>query len=324
MLNVLKSSQSLLKVFFDITGFIKETFNLGLYLCIISITSAYLVLNEYLHVFDWITQNYRYSIFKAVFFFILDYSAYILCCLSIYLFTQKKDFLKQKQFWLISSVIFIFEAVYRSSFIKYALDSKSMNIDMFYYLSPIINHLDSIVVIIIPLIVFYMLYEKRHLEHFFGIRQKGVDFTPYFWMFMIMAVVIFIASGQQSFLKYYPEVKRSHYIQVAQYLGISQYITLLIYEFFYMSSFIIVEVLYRGVLIFTMVRFLGKYAIYPMICVYCLLHLGKPLNEAISSFFGGFVLGVLAIQYKNIYGGIAIHMGIALLMEVFVYVRLLN
>ena len=100
--------------------------------------------------------------------------------------------------------------------------------------------------------------------------------------------------------------------------------TLAIYEVFYMSAFIVVEVLYRGVLIFTMVRFLGKYAVFPMIVVYCLLHFGKPLNETISSFFGGFVLGVLAIQGKNIYGGIAIHMGIALLMEIFVYIRLLH
>jgi len=40
------------------------------------------------------------------------------------------------------------------------------------------------------------------------------------------------------------------------------------------------------------------------------------LGEAISSFFGGFILGVHALEKRNIFGGIVIHVGIAYLMEI--------
>ncbi len=36
--------------------------------------------------------------------------------------------------------------------------------------------------------------------------------------------------------------------------------------------------------------------------LYVALHYGKPAGETISSFFGGYILGVLAYQSKNIWG----------------------
>jgi hypothetical protein len=53
-----------------------------------------------------------------------------------------------------------------------------------------------------------------------------------------------------------------------------------------------------------------------MAVIYCQLHFGKPLGEAISSIFGGYILGVISYQTKNIWGGVLVHVGIAWLMEV--------
>jgi membrane protease YdiL (CAAX protease family) len=44
-------------------------------------------------------------------------------------------------------------------------------------------------------------------------------------------------------------------------------------------------------------------------------HFGKPLIETLSSFFGGYMLGVFALYSKNIWGGIILHIGTALFME---------
>jgi hypothetical protein len=73
--------------------------------------------------------------------------------------------------------------------------------------------------------------------------------------------------------------------------------------------------MYRGALIIGMARLLDKDAVIPMASAYVVLHFGKPLGEAISSFFGGFILGVHSLAKKNIFGGIIIHVGIAYLME---------
>ena len=43
----------------------------------------------------------------------------------------------------------------------------------------------------------------------------------------------------------------------------------------------------------------------------CFLHFGKPAGEAISSIFGGYILGILAFRSRNIYGGLIAHLGVA-------------
>jgi len=51
------------------------------------------------------------------------------------------------------------------------------------------------------------------------------------------------------------------------------------------------------------------------------LHFGKPIGEAISSIFGGYVLGVIALNTKSIVGGSIVHIGVAWLMELFAYLQ---
>jgi hypothetical protein len=58
-----------------------------------------------------------------------------------------------------------------------------------------------------------------------------------------------------------------------------------------------------------------------MAVVYCVLHFGKPAGEAMSSIFGGYILGVVAYETKSVWGGIIVHMGIAWTMEIVAFVR---
>jgi hypothetical protein len=53
-----------------------------------------------------------------------------------------------------------------------------------------------------------------------------------------------------------------------------------------------------------------------MATFYCSIHFGKPLFECISSYFGGLILGVIAYKTQSIMGGLAVHLGIAWLMEI--------
>jgi membrane protease YdiL (CAAX protease family) len=69
-------------------------------------------------------------------------------------------------------------------------------------------------------------------------------------------------------------------------------------------------------MIYRMEKYLGNYVVLPMVVVYAVLHFGKPRGETLGCIGGGYILGILALRTKNIYGGIAIHMGIAFLMEV--------
>ena len=76
---------------------------------------------------------------------------------------------------------------------------------------------------------------------------------------------------------------------------------------------------FRGFLIVGMVRYFGPQVVLPMILTYCFLHFGKPLTESISSLFGGYILGIISLHSKSIWGGVIIHVGIAWLMEIVGY-----
>jgi hypothetical protein len=68
-------------------------------------------------------------------------------------------------------------------------------------------------------------------------------------------------------------------------------------------------------------KYLGSGAIWVMVAVYVFIHFNKPMFEAIGSFFGGYILGVIAYYSRSIYGGIFIHIGVALLMELFAFLQ---
>ena len=65
-----------------------------------------------------------------------------------------------------------------------------------------------------------------------------------------------------------------------------------------------------------MVGLMGRGAVLPMVALYVVIHLGKPPVEAISSLFGGYILGALAYQIRHIWGGVFVHVFIALTMEI--------
>ncbi len=54
-----------------------------------------------------------------------------------------------------------------------------------------------------------------------------------------------------------------------------------------------------------------------MVVLYAVCHFGKPVGETISSIFGGYLLGILAYKSRNVWGGVFVHVGVALFMELF-------
>lgn len=139
-------------------------------------------------------------------------------------------------------------------------------------------------------------------------------------MLQIMFPLIVGASFNGSFLEQYPMYKTTG---AHLYLGVPEWVTVFGYELAYGVDFITVEFLFRGAMVIGMANVLGRGAVMAMASVYCLLHFGKPAGEAISSIFGGYILGVVAYETRSIWGGIIVHMGIAWLMETVAYLRTL-
>ena len=180
-----------------------------------------------------------------------------------------------------------------------------------------LSKISSSLTVILPLFILY--YSVRHFKpERFRLRLNGAHIRPYFWLILFMIPLIYGASFQPDFLNTYPTYTDYHEYTV---LGIDQWITAGIYELCYGFDFLSVELFFRGFMVIALSRFVGKDALLPMITVYCFLHFGKPVGEAISSIFGGYILGIFAYSSRNIYGGLIAHLGVAWGMDWLAYLN---
>ena len=147
---------------------------------------------------------------------------------------------------------------------------------------------------------------------FYGLNFKFGNGKIYLSMLAIIAPLIILASFTPDFIQAYP---RYRVWQFETMSILPAWASTSIFELFYVVDFAMTEWMFRGALVIGMVSILGKDAILPMASIYVFLHFGKPLGETISSFFGGYFLGILAFTTRHIWGGVILHAGIALLME---------
>ncbi|MFZ9387970.1 MAG: CPBP family intramembrane glutamic endopeptidase [Chitinophagaceae bacterium] len=168
--------------------------------------------------------------------------------------------------------------------------------------------------------ILYLVWKwQKYPSHFYGLSTRGLKWKPYFLMLLIMIPLLSLASTRPEFQEAYPRIR--------SILGFDADIPVsftdkLLFELSYGSDFFTIELFFRGFIILAFVRWAGPHAILPMACFYCTIHFGKPLAECISSFFGGMILGILVYHTRSILGGLAVHLGIAWLMEIAGYCQM--
>ena len=124
----------------------------------------------------------------------------------------------------------------------------------------------------------------------------------------VALVIVWLASADQRFLDTYP------------FYGGDGW-SLVLFEAAYGATVIALEFFFRGFLVFAGQPVLGVHAVPVMAFAYCLLHLGKPMPEAVSSLIGGLILGYLALRLRSILAGVVAHLTIAWGMDAFVLSR---
>jgi hypothetical protein len=167
-------------------------------------------------------------------------------------------------------------------------------------------------VVIFPVLLFWW-FRDRLAEPLYGLK-KTTRIQTYFLLLLMMLPLLILAANNPGFLKQYPRSLHATDPTLAM-----QQAHWLLYEFFYALDFFSIEFFFRGFLIIAFIRICGMRAIIPAACFYCCIHLGKPMPEAISSFFGGLLLGIISYHTKSIWGGLLIHVGIAAIMELLAF-----
>jgi hypothetical protein len=124
----------------------------------------------------------------------------------------------------------------------------------------------------------------------------------------VALVIVWLASTDQRFIDTYPFYGGDGWSLIA-------------FEAAYGATFVALEFFFRGFLVFAGQPLLGIHAVPVMAFAYCLLHLGKPMPEAISSLIGGLILGYLALRLRSILAGVVAHLTMAWGMDAFVLSR---
>ncbi len=291
--------------------FIRLDFNLKVYLYTVVFLCTAFIINYSLNLEDLMLGKYYGSIGGYVYHFISNTIMYFGIAIPQFIILKEKDKLLNKNFLLFAFSIITIISIQRG-FYQYREWSEAIT-DIFAKKFFVQNVMQlKKVFIYIPLLLVLKIVLLRSEKDFWGSNIKNYYPRPYLLMIAIIAPLVILASFQPDFYKTYPRFKPWTY---QEFWGLSKWQMTVIYEFIYGLNFYCVEILFRGALVFGIARFIGKNAILPMVAVYALFHFGKPMGEAISSVFGGYILGIFAYYSKNILGGLTAHLGIAYLME---------
>ena len=91
---------------------------------------------------------------------------------------------------------------------------------------------------------------------------------------------------------------------------------LLAWELIYLSQFVFLEFFFRGFMLQSLRPAFGVNAIFVMCLPYLMIHFSKPWLEATGAILFGLFLGVLAMRSRSIWGGVIVHAGVALSMDI--------
>lgn len=167
------------------------------------------------------------------------------------------------------------------------------------------------ITIAIPLFIANHLLIPNQKEKL-GLNAREINFKPFATILLCIAPIISLAAFESGLNNYYPTYK---FHSAASAMGVSNWVPVAFYELLYGLDFFNVELCFRGFFVVGMTALLGRKAVLPMAVFYCTIHFGKPPLEAISSLFGGYILGAITYQTRSIWGGVMVHIGLAWMME---------
>jgi hypothetical protein len=186
------------------------------------------------------------------------------------------------------------------------------------YLQLVGSFLFRSVFIVLMLCLFRKLTEGRF--GIFGLKRSSKYLRVYALIYVLLIPLFLYVSFTPQFLNYYPKMNIAYFDGA---MGWERWQLIGLFELFYANDFIGVEGMFRGALVIGLSRWLGCRAVLPMALTYMCIHLGKPDLELCSSVVGGYILGILAWRTHHLWGGLIIHLGIAMFFEVVGITRLL-
>ncbi len=159
--------------------------------------------------------------------------------------------------------------------------------------------------LVLPWIAIQFIPGVRVRDQHLSVRGTVQHLWLYVCLFLAVFPLVVLASRTAAFQETYPFYKLANRSRA----------DLLWWESMYAAQFLSLEFFFRGVMLSCLRRVAGANAIFVMIVPYCMIHYGKPMPETIGAIGAGLILGTLAMRTRSIWGGVMIHVGVAVSMD---------
>lgn len=159
--------------------------------------------------------------------------------------------------------------------------------------------------VVLPLIAIACMPGERIRDYFISFK----NFVKHLWIYIVLFAIVFpgvlFVAQQDSFLRTYPFYKLANRSDFDFWA----------WQAIYAVQFLSLEFFFRGFILKATAPRFGSAAIFVMLVPYCMIHFGKPMTETLAAIIAGTVLGTLALRTRSIWGGVIIHIGVALTMD---------
>jgi len=277
------------------------------YFILVAALLSILIYSNYYHPNSF---NIYFSGSSGIKKFIGSYLLYFIPFAGAYLtqlFFYKTSYLSNPWLWVVILLAPAFFSA-RVNFDLHLLVMKTWVPGIHHSLLQCINWIIRAFLLLFQVYILWYIKERKR-DPYYGSRRIN-NLKPYFIILLCMVPLVLWAGTQHDFLNMYPRGKGLGTLDT-----LVRYFMIALFEFCYGLDFISIEFFFRGFLVVSLIRTCGMQCILPAACFYCCIHFGKPMAEAISSFFGGMLLGIISYHTKSIWGGLVVHVGIAWCME---------
>lgn len=165
--------------------------------------------------------------------------------------------------------------------------------------------------IALPWLVIRFIFRERFGDFGWRWNQVGEHWRGYLLLLSPILVFVVLVSMGEDFVEHYP-----FYRQAGR-----SWLDLLLWELLYLSQFVFLEFFFRGFMLNALRPAIGANAIWVMCVPYLMIHFPKLWLEATGAILFGLFLGILALQSRSIWGGVLVHAGVALSMDVAALLR---
>ncbi|MFC3679445.1 CPBP family intramembrane glutamic endopeptidase [Bacterioplanoides pacificum] len=159
--------------------------------------------------------------------------------------------------------------------------------------------------IVIPMLTVKLLLKQSLRDYGWQWGEVHKHWLGYLLLATPIIGFAIMASFRSDFANHYPFYDLAHL----------SWLDLLLWESIYILQFVAVEFFFRGFLVNGLRPQLGSLSVAVMCLPYLMLHFPKLWLESTGAILFGFFLGVLALKSRSIWGGVAVHIAIALTMD---------